>query len=673
MNRLGTATSPYLLQHKDNPVAWWPWGQEAFAQARQTDRPVLLSIGYAACHWCHVMAHESFEDPATAALMNELFVNIKVDREERPDIDQVYMSALHALGEQGGWPLTVILTPDGQPFFGGTYFPPVARYGRPDFRTVLAHISHIWREDRDRIHRTASALSEAVSRAPQPPATPGDLGEAELDAIARQLAGAIDPVNGGLRGAPKFPNPPLLEFLIRAAERSADSALFKPVSLTLERLARGGIHDQLAGGFARYAVDECWLVPHFEKMLYDNAQLLELYAWAWQKNRQPLFADAAAGIVAWLASEMTTPDGAFAASLDADSDGEEGRFYVWTEAEIVDVLGADDAALFARVYDVTPGGNWEGRTILNRLDTPDPDTQVLSHLAVLRQKLLARRASRVRPGLDDKILADWNGLTIAALVRAGLTFTKPDWITLAARAFAAIEAHLLVKGVLGHSWRAGRRLAQGFALDHAALARAALALHEATRQPRYLDVACALAQSLLQDYRLDSGILAMSVAQPDGPLPLRPQSTHDDAIPNANGLAAEVFWRLAVLSGEARWHQAAEDLLGSLMPHAAASPLSHAGVLNALDFRLRAAQIVLIGPDREAFRRIAWNHPAATRILMDVATTAELPPHHPIRAAGLTQEETAAFLCQAQSCSWPLRTPADLRRALAQSLPESKN
>src|SRR5581483_3239746 len=397
-NRLAHETSPYLLQHKDNPVAWWAWGPKALAEAKQTHKPILLSVGYAACHWCHVMAHESFEDRATAAVMNELFVNIKVDREERPDIDQIYMAALHLLGEHGGWPLTMFLTPKGEPFWGGTYFPNTSRYGKPAFTDVLRHVARIFREDQKSIDHNKTLLMQRLAAVPRSEGRP-TIGRAELDRAAVQLGGYIDQVHGGMKGAPKFPQPMLLEFLWRAGERTGEGRYFAAVNLTLERICQGGIYDHLGGGFSRYSVDERWLVPHFEKMLYDNAQLLELLALSHQRTGNALFRTRAIETVGWLTREMTTEGGAFCASLDADSEGEEGKFYVWSLDEIAKLLGSEDAAFFARHYDVTPGGNFEGHNILNRLARQAANADEETRLAILRARLLAERAKRVRPGL----------------------------------------------------------------------------------------------------------------------------------------------------------------------------------------------------------------------------------------------------------------------------------
>src|SRR5665213_3879859 len=365
-NRLASATSPYLLQHKHNPVDWWQWGPEALAEAKRSNRPIMLSIGYAACHWCHVMAHESFEDQATAAVMNELFVNIKVDREERPDIDQIYMNALHLLGEQGGWPLTMFLTPKGEPVWGVTYFPNESRYGRPAFTDILREVSRMFREEPDKIEQNRAALLARLADKARPQGKVV-LGLAELDAAAKQLGNAFDSTHGGLRGAPKFPQPAILEMLWRAGLRTNDARFFETVELTLERMSEGGIYDHLGGGFSRYSVDDKWLVPHFEKMLYDNAQLLELLPLAYQRGGNVLFATRARETVEWLKREMITPEGAFCASLDADSEGEEGKFYIWSKNEIVELIGPEAGGFFMRHYDVSDAQNAPSGVIISRL------------------------------------------------------------------------------------------------------------------------------------------------------------------------------------------------------------------------------------------------------------------------------------------------------------------
>jgi uncharacterized protein YyaL (SSP411 family) len=661
-NRLAQETSPYLLQHQHNPVDWRPWGPEALIEAQRANKPILLSVGYAACHWCHVMAHESFEDEATAAVMNELFVNIKVDREERPDIDQIYMNALHLLGEQGGWPLTMFLTPQGEPVWGGTYFPKEARYGRAAFTDVLREIARLFREEPDRILRNRDALMARLAEKARPEGKVV-VGLAELDRVANGIARAIDTQHGGLRGAPKFPQCALFELLWRAGERApaeegatrtAASAFFSRVLLSLEHISEGGIYDHLGGGFSRYSVDERWLVPHFEKMLYDNAQLLELLAVAHARTGVALFRERAAETVGWLGREMTTPEGAFSASLDADSEGEEGRFYVWSLAEIEQVLGAEDAGFFAGQYDVTAGGNFEGHNILNRLkhllrdkeDAGVPPEQA-ARLAMLRGKLLNEREKRIRPGLDDKVLADWNGLMIAALANAGALLDEPGWIAMAARAFRFIGSEMVRGERLGHSWRAS---------DFATMIRGALALYEATGERPYLDQALSWQRALDARYaNPDNGGYFLTADDAEG-LVVRPAATHDDATPNPNGVAAQNLVRLAVLAGDDAWRHKADRLIEGVLSAAGENLIGHASVLNALDLRLRAAEIVVTGSGERADAIVAagLKLPILTRIVLRAPSADALPASHPAREKIAAAPEGAAFVCVGERCSLPV-------------------
>jgi uncharacterized protein len=660
-NRLARETSPYLLQHKSNPVDWWPWGPPALAEATRSQRPILLSVGYAACHWCHVMAHESFEDDATAAVMNELFVNIKVDREERPDIDQIYMSALHLLGERGGWPLTMFLTPAGEPFWGGTYFPKDARFGRAAFVDVLRHVARLFREDPGSIEQNRSALMTRLAET----ARPKDrvvIGASELDRAAAQVGGLVDPVHGGVRGAPKFPQPMMLEFLWRAGERTGEPRYFGAVNLTLERICQGGIYDHLGGGFSRYSVDDRWLVPHFEKMLYDNAQLLELLALAHARSGNALFRTRAHETVGWLAREMTTPDGAFCASLDADSEGEEGKFYVWSRDEITRILGNEDADYFARHYDVTAEGNFETHTILNRLARVPASADDETRLAALRARLLAVRDSRVRPGLDDKVLADWNGLMIAGLVNAGVLLGEHAWIDTAARAFTFIADAMTQGDRLGHSWRAGRLLFPGLASDHAAMVRAALALHEATGAQHYLDHALAWQGTLDRHYgNVDTGGYFLTADDAEG-LVVRPNASSDEATPNPNAVAAHNLIRLAVQSGDDQWRARADRLFDGLLPLAAENSFMHLALLNAVDLRLRAAEIVVAGVGMRAdeFTAAALKLPFLDRVVLRAPSKSALPPSHPAQAKLAAAPEAAAFVCVGETCSLPVTDPGQL-------------
>jgi uncharacterized protein len=661
-NRLAQETSPYLLQHQDNPVDWWAWGPEALAEAKRSNKPILLSVGYAACHWCHVMAHESFEDEATAAVMNELFVNIKVDREERPDIDQIYMHALHMLGEQGGWPLTMFLTPAGEPVWGGTYFPKDSRYGRPAFTTVCRELARVFREEPDRILKNRDALMARLAAV----ATSErrlTIGAAGLDDAAAQLGRMIDQTHGGLRGAPKFPQCTMLENLWRAGLRRREQRFFDLVELSLEQMCRGGIYDHLGGGFSRYSVDERWLVPHFEKMLYDNAQLLELLALAHRRSGNPLFRERALETVGWLQREMVTTEGAFAASLDADSEGEEGKFYVWSLPELEHVLGPDNAAFFAANYDVTSSGNFEGHNILNQLNWLPRNMEDGRRLAALRKTLLSARGQRVRPGLDDKMLADWNGLMIAGLVNAGVLLGEPGWIALAARAFNFIATAMSRGDRLGHAWRAGRLVYPGLASDFAAMTRAALALHEATGDRAYLARAITW-QSALERHYADqaTGRYFLTADDAEG-LVVRPHSTLDEAIPNHGGLIGQNLVRLAALTGEHRWRERADMLFDGLLPLAAENVFSHVSVLNALDLRLRAAEIVVTGSNAE-LAQAALALPYLDRVVIRAAAGEDLAPSHPARAKLAAAPAGAAFICMGERCSLPVQAPAEIADAI---------
>jgi uncharacterized protein len=684
-NELHQAASPYLLQHASNPVHWRMWTPTALQEARELQKPILLSIGYAACHWCHVMAHESFEDPATAEVMNELFVNIKVDREERPDIDHIYMTCLHALGQQGGWPLTMFLTPQGEAFWGGTYFPKVAHYGRPAFMTVLKSVAAAFRAEPQKIAANSKAIRARLTQSIES-ASRAEMAELSLELlndVALALANLVDPVNGGLRGAPKFPNPPLLEFLWRADARLQGAPYRELVRLTLTRMSEGGIYDHLGGGYARYSTDERWLVPHFEKMLYDNAQILELLALCHAKTGDELFRTRAKETVGWLQREMTHQKGAFCASLDADSEGAEGKFYVWTWDELTRILGPQDAAFFSEFYGASATGNWSDDhfgtvTVLNRLDATRPTPQEEARLAASRRALLDARERRVRPALDDKIMADWNGLMIAALVNAATLFAEPEWVGLAARAYDFIVATMrYVDGDkrvrLAHSWRAGALVRPGMALDYAAMIRAALALHEArnwsalpsTLDRNYLSDAVSWAETL-ETCHLDgqSGLLCMAASDATDVI-LRLSPTADDAIPNSHPVYLLALIRLAGLSGDDRWLKRADELLDALRPAALANPIAHAGTLNAFDFRLRAKQVVTAGPQRRELYEAALGAPFVERIIMDIDRPEMIPATIVGQAQADLAGDAAAFVCAGGACSLPLRSAEALLDALA--------
>jgi uncharacterized protein len=532
-NRLADETSPYLLQHANNPVDWWPWSAEAFAEAKGRDVPVLLSIGYAACHWCHVMERESFEDEATAELMNERFVNVKVDREERPDVDAVYMDAVQLLTGHGGWPMTMFLTPDGVPMLGGTYFPPTDRHGLPGFKTLLTYVHQLWTTRRDDLLAQGQEIVSRIAGA-VPSASHEPLTESLLSGAARQLESAYDPEHGGFGRAPKFPQAPVLELALRLDSRNL--GLREQVETTLRAMALGGIYDQLGGGFARYSVDREWLVPHFEKMLYDNAQLARVYTHAWQAYGHDLYRRIALETLEYLVREMRDPTGGFHSSEDADSEGVEGKFYVWAHDEVASI--APEAAGY---YGVTPEGNWEGTNILTSRAGADPPAEA-------RARLLEERSKRIRPGRDDKVLTSWNGLAIAALAEAGAAFGRPDLLD-AARGAAAFLLDRMRDddGRLLHAYRDGRSKISGLLEDHAYLADGLLALWEATFEPRWLEGAETLAREAVRLFADPAGGGFHTTAHDAERLVVRQKDVTESASPSPGAVLSLVLQRLAVI------------------------------------------------------------------------------------------------------------------------------
>ncbi|MCW8861505.1 MAG: thioredoxin domain-containing protein [Rhodospirillales bacterium] len=676
-NRLNEETSPYLLQHKDNPVHWRAWGDEALEEARQSGRPILLSVGYAACHWCHVMAHESFEDEATAALMNDLYINIKVDREERPDLDAIYQSALAMMGEQGGWPLTMFLTPDGEPFWGGTYFPPERRYGRPGFPEVLSGIAESYRSKPKQVLENAATLRAGLVKLGAPPKGMDGQGAMSLDRltlVAERSVGIIDFENGGTMGAPKFPQPALFEFLWRAWRRTGQRKFKDAVLSTLRGLSMGGIYDHLGGGFARYSTDDRWLVPHFEKMLYDNGLLLGLFSLVWRDTRDPLLAARVRETVDWAVREMwvTDPecgaDGAFAAALDADSEGVEGQFYVWSEQNIDRVLGAD-AALFKTIYDVSEGGNWEGTNVLNLLRVQpssfNPDDHVLSEA---RKRLLEDRAGRIRPGCDDKVLADWNGLMIEGLAKAAMTFERKDWLDKAESAFRFIVANLTVDGRLRHSWREGRARHPAVLDDYANMAAAALSLHAATQKKDYLKKAeewVAELGAFHGDPEGDGYFLAAS----DVPhLIARTKPLTDNAVPSGNATAVSVLARLYHLTGKDEYRAMAGGIVSHLDNTEPGRLLNMAGMLAAFETLADPVHVAIIGdakdPKTTAMIRAAHLHPSPGVVLVHIASGESLPDHHPAYGKTMVDGKPTAYVCRGTRCGLPVMAPEDLTAAI---------
>ncbi|HWE74170.1 MAG TPA: thioredoxin domain-containing protein [Stellaceae bacterium] len=665
-NALGVETSPYLQQHRDNPVHWQAWGPETLAAAKAQDKPILLSVGYAACHWCHVMASESFENPAIATVMNRHFVNIKVDREERPDIDAIYMHALHMMGEQGGWPLTMFLTSDGDPFWGGTYFPPTPRYGRAGFPQVLEAIAEAYRKDKATITKNVAALRQGLTQLAAPQNGQAiDLGV--IDGMAAQLTQEIDGVHGGIGQAPKFPQSPVLELLWRAGARG-NAASRDAVLLTLDHIAQGGIYDHLGGGFARYSVDARWLVPHFEKMLYDNALLIERYCAAYQATQKPLYAERVAETIGWLVREMRLAEGGFASSLDADSEHVEGKFYVWSEAEIDSVLGPR-AARFKEIYDVSASGNWEEHNILNRLDhIARADDATERELAEDRARLLAARSPRVRPGIDDKVLADWNGLMIAALVEAALVFDRPDWLDLARGAFDFVVTAMSDKdGRLFHSWR-GRAQHRAILDDYANMSRASLALYEATGEAKYLSQVKNWVALASKHYADPRGGFFFTADDAES-LIARAKNALDQPNPSGNGTLAAALARLYYLTGDADYGAAAQATLDAFAGAARQNLFGHATLLNAAELLLNGLQIVIVGDrhnaDTKALLAAVYRRNLPNRIVSIIALGAALPAPHPATGKGQIGGKATAYVCEGPVCSLPFGDPAALDQALA--------
>jgi uncharacterized protein YyaL (SSP411 family) len=675
-NRLADETSPYLLQHAANPVDWYPWGPEALERARREDKPILLSIGYAACHWCHVMAHESFEDEATAQVMNELFVNIKLDREERPDLDKIYQSAYQLLNRRaGGWPLTVFMTPDDHaPFFIATYVPKTARHGMPAFTRLLRQVAQVYRERHEDVREQNRSLLAALQRTPaEADSAPGPQPLADC---REQLGRIHDPVHGGFGDAPKFPHPTHIERLLRHWQRMGDDPeALEMAAETLRRMARGGIYDQLGGGFCRYSVDERWEIPHFEKMLYDNGPLLALYAEAHAVTGEALFRRVIEETADWLLDEMRSPEGAFYASLDADSEGEEGRFYVWDRDDIRAALSDAEYAMFAPCYGLDQPANFEGRWHLRLAETPerlairlglDPN-EVRRKCDSARARLLAIRAERERPGRDDKILTAWNALAIRGLAVAGRFLERGDWLEAAERALDDVSERLWRGGRLYASVRDSRPGSGGFLDDYAFLLDAILALLEARWRDGDMRFAVRLADALLAHFRDSAGGFFFT---PDDHEPLiqRPKPALDDALPSGNGIAALALLRLGRLLGRADYLDAAERTLAWARPWLEQTPLGCATLLHALeDFLLPDTTVVLRGRDvdRDPWLAVGGAAYAPRRLLLAIPEDAsDLPGQLAMLVTG-PQGETRAYACHGTHCSAPVATPDELGVLLA--------
>mgnify|MGYP003666883914 FL=1 len=671
-NLLSNETSPYLLQHQDNPVHWRPWGADALQAAKAEDKPILLSIGYAACHWCHVMAHESFEDPETADIMNNLFINIKVDREERPDLDAIYQSTLHLLGQQGGWPLTMFLTPDGEPFWGGTYFPDTPRYGMPSFRQLLNGVSSAYQRKSEDIVKNVGALRDGLAKMSAEAGAAGeDISLAGIDAAATSLLRAVDPVHGGLNGAPKFPQPCIFKFLWRSGLRTGNPDLKQAVIRTLDAMSQGGIYDHLGGGYARYSTDDEWLAPHFEKMLYDNAQLIDLLVDVWRETGSDLYETRIRECVAWLEREMITEGGAFSSTIDADSEGEEGKFYVWQEAEIDALLG-EDSTVFKAAYDVGPHGNWEGKTILRRTKAPElNDHSQEAALAGMRAKLFAEREKRIRPDLDDKVLSDWNGMMIAALADAGATFGEPEWTNRAISAWSFVLQNMNDGNCLSHAHRLGRNSAPGILDDYAQMARAGIALFEATGDKACLDQAINwvdYANTHFLDKEQGGYFFTADNAEA---LITRTRTAMDNAVPAGNGVMMEVLARLWRLTGDVTWRHQAEHLFKTFTGDFSQRYISYPTLIGGYELLIDSVDLVILGRDEAdiaSFSRAVRQHPlpVATRLLLN--SSDDLPDTHPAFGKAMVDNRTTLYICHGTVCSAPVTSLTEIASALNQEI-----
>jgi uncharacterized protein YyaL (SSP411 family) len=666
-NRLANETSPYLLQHAHNPVDWYPWGSEALERSKREDKPIFLSIGYAACHWCHVMERESFEDASTAEDLNRDFVAVKVDREERPDLDQVYMSAVQAMTGGGGWPMSVFLTPDGQPFYGGTYFPPQPTHGLPAFRQVLAGVARAWRDERLEVVASAGRMVEAlVEQSRAAPAGGATAPTRELlDAATAEIERQFDVRNGGWGSAPKFPQPMTIEYLLRRAATTGDPRPLAVARRSLDAMADGGIHDQLGGGFHRYATDAVWLVPHFEQMLYDNAQLARAYVHAWEATGDDRYRDVATGTLDYLLRELRRDDGTFAASQDADTDGEEGGTFVWEAAEIREVLG-DDAPAFSAAYDVTDDGNWEGRTILRRV-TPPADAGPEARLADARARLLARRRARPQPARDDKALAAWNGLAIGALADAG-RLGEPRFVDAAVAAAEQILAGLRrPDGRLGRSWKDGRSTGEGVLEDYANLADGLLALYQTTFDERWFATARDLADAILAHFTDPAGGF-FDTADDHETLVTRPKDVQDNAVPSGSSTAALVLLRLAALTGESRYGEVAEAAISTVTPYLGRYPTGFASWLSAAHLAVEGIdELAIVGdPGDPATHALVGAGLLAARetgrnLVVAVSAGPDASAIPLLAGRAMIDGRPTAYLCRDFACRLPVTDPEALR------------
>lgn len=678
-NRLINESSPYLLQHANNPVDWFPWGEEALTKAKAEDKPIFLSIGYSACHWCHVMEHESFENERTAAIMNEHFINIKVDREERPDLDSIYMDAVVAMTGQGGWPMSMFLTPDGVPFYGGTYFPPTPRHGLPSFEQLLLSIAHAYRNQREQVTQNGEVLISRIG-ATFPLKGAASFSPEVRDMAIQALGQNFDKVNGGMGGAPKFPQPMTYDFLLRAYYRNRQPGLLQMVELTLLKMAHGGMYDQLGGGFHRYSVDAVWLVPHFEKMLYDNALLARLYLHAYQLTGKPFYRQIVEETLDYVVREMTDPAGGFYSSQDADSEGEEGKFFLWTPAEIKLILGQNDGEIFCAAYDVKPGGNFEGQSILN---IPRPFDEVAGQFklspaelaAILQQskaRLFAAREQRVKPGRDEKVLTAWNGLMLAPFAEAARVFNRPDYLQVAERNAEFILSTMLKDGRLFRTWKAepGVPKLMGYLEDYAFYADGLLALYQTSFNPRWFRQAQSLMDVVLDHFADDQFGGFFDTADDHEQLITRPKNMQDNATPCGNSMAVRVLLLLAAYTGNSRYEEPAIEALGALQQPMGQYPGAFTAWLAGLEFALaRPKEVAIIGDitsDNTRQLLAIAQQPYRPNQVVAAAAPESLPDHPElVHNRSLQNGQATAYVCQNFTCRQPVTTPEALEPLLA--------
>ncbi|MDH3943036.1 MAG: thioredoxin domain-containing protein [Anaerolineae bacterium] len=667
MNRLASENSPYLLQHKENPVDWYPWATEALERAKQEDKPIFLSIGYAACHWCHVMEHESFENETTADMMNQHFINIKVDREERPDLDGIYMDAVVALTGQGGWPMSVFLTPDGEPFFGGTYFPPEPRYGMPSFQDVLHHVITLWDDRRDDVLQAGEQLSQRLRTANQFPQGSGELTQADVDKAAENLANSYDWKHGGWGQAPKFPQPMAIEFLLLQANRGNVKSL-QAAKHALKAMAQGGMYDLVGGGFARYSVDSEWRVPHFEKMLYDNAQLARVYLHAYLETRDEYFKGICEQTLDFVARELRDERGGFYSSIDADSEGVEGKFYLWDTDEINEILtDPDERALIESHLEIKPDGNFEGRHILRWKDVKTAASTDSGKWDRIFEKLYFQRSSRIWPSIDDKVLVSWNALMMISFAEAARYLKRNDYLEIARSNAEFLLDELFEDGRLLRSWRRGRAKHNAYLEDHAALILGLLSLYQSDSDPAWYQAALRLAAEMDQHFADPSGgFFDTRAGQSD--LLLRPKELQDNATPSGNSLAAFALLQLSAFEGKYELKQKALTLIQSIQDILISHPIAVGKWLCALSFGLAHGQeIAVIGlpsdPQTTALVDILWGH---HRPYVVAIAAAAADPDIPLLANRSTIDgKAAAYVCRGLVCKQPTTSPGEFSQLLA--------